>query len=312
MIDLRLRTRISDRELQSKVGKIVTPADWNLQLTGPAFVRKPDGRPLCVYLPGGLGEAATDDVYRVLHSLRGLTTDNRGLASGTLRVQRGQQNRTRTRPISSAIIGSFESVARFPYCRLTAWTGQNLPQWETLHPLLKRIAAQLAAYVPDRYAAQAEQAARTHPDWVVPGTPFTTVTVNNSYPTGVHTDKGDLDAGFSTIGVLRRGAYTGGQLCFPMYRIAVDLQDRDLILMDAHDWHGNAAMVCGCGQRLRKLCGTCGAERISLVAYFRTKVVQCGTADQETARAAAARDSTPITFFVSPASGDLGRQAGHD
>src|SRR6266705_3309277 len=107
-------------------------------------------------------------------------------------------------------------IRRHLYSYTAALGGQpqlrHLPEWETLRPLLMAVAAHLQAHVPDRYAAQLAEADRTDPAWVVPGTPFTTVTVNNTWPTGVHTDKGDLDAGFSTITCLRQGPYTCGHL----------------------------------------------------------------------------------------------------
>jgi len=121
-------------------------------------------------------------------------------------------------------------------------------------------------YVPKRFAAQWARAEATDPAWRVPGTPFTTMTVNNTYPTGVHVDKGDLDVGFSCLAVWRRGQYSGGHLTFPEWRIAIDLQDGDLVLMDAHQWHGNTALELESED----------AERISLVLYYRTKLLQCG------------------------------------
>lgn len=48
-------------------------------------------------------------------------------------------------------------------CRLTAWTGRNLPQWETLHPLLRAIAAEYKRHVPDRFANQMRYVAETEP-----------------------------------------------------------------------------------------------------------------------------------------------------
>jgi hypothetical protein len=156
-----------------------------------------------------------------------------------------------------------------------------------LHPLLRAVAAHLSEHVPARYHAQAQQAQLTDPAWVVPGTPFTTITVNNSYATGMHTDKGDLDAGFSTITTLRRGDYTGGRLVFPAYRAAVDMGHGDLILMDAHQWHGNTQIICACNKPMNGACETCGAERISMVAYYRTKLVACGSPAEETAKARA-------------------------
>lgn len=292
MIEIRLRTRTSAAHIQSLTGKVLGPADYDVLLTGATTVRKPDGRPLAVYLPGALAEHAQDEAnYEVLHSLKGATSSNRGLASGSRRLRRGSEgayaSRTESLPIASTVIGSVDPMGQQRYCRLTAWTGRNLPQWEQLHPLLRAIAEQLRAHVPDRYAVQAAEIAKADPAWVVPGTPFTTITVNNSYSTGVHTDKGDLEAGFSTIACLRRGTYTGGQLVFPEYRVAVDMHDGDLLLMDAHDWHGNCAMTCGCGERLKGPCTECGAERISIVSYMRSKVAECGSPAEEAARALA-------------------------
>lgn len=285
MIDLRVRTRLRAADLEPRVGKVLGPADYDVLLTGPARVLMPSGRPLCVYLPGAVAQHTADpEVYEVLHGMRNIRTDNRGSAGGTPRLPT-TGGRTKTRNVASATLGAVDPMGQRRYCRLTAWTGSNLPAWRTLHPMLRTIADHLATAVPDRYAAQAAAAARTDPDWVVPGTPFTTITVNNTYPTGMHTDRGDLDEGFSTIACLRRGPFTGGELIFPEYRVAVDLADGDLLLMDAHQWHANAALVCACGTRRRGRCRTCGAERISVVSYFRTGMTACGTAEQERLRA---------------------------
>lgn len=292
LVELRLRSKVSAAELEEKVGRIITADDFNVLLTGPALVRKPNGKPLAVYLPGALAAEVTPEVYEVLHSLRKEITMNRGLASGSLRIQRGSQNRTYSKAVPSTIVGAIDPGGVYKYCRLTAWTGENLPQWQKLHPLLRAVAANLERYVPDRFANQQAAASASRPEWVVPGTPFSTVTVNNSYPTGVHTDKGDLEEGFSTIACVRRGSYAGGVLAFPEYRVGVDLHDGDLILMDAHEWHGNTAMVCECGNTLRTCCDTCGAERISMVSYFRTRVQDCGTFEDELDRARARREKT--------------------
>jgi hypothetical protein len=295
VIDLRLRRRVPAAELEGKQGKILGPEDFNLLLTGPAFVRMPDNRPLCVYLPGVLREEADrPGVYGILHSLGKITTRNRGMASGTRRLYtlhaqeaagQGERPRSESRPVSSVMAGAFDPAPNRQYCRLTSWTGRNLPQWQQLRPLLQAVAEKQRQYVGDRAAAQQAAADRAHPAWVVPGTPFSTVTVNNTYPTGVHTDRGDLDAGFSALAVLRRGTYSGGHLVFPEYRTAVDLQHGDLLLMDAHQWHGNTALVCACGRKPNGACRECGAERISLVAYFRTKIADCGSPEEELRRA---------------------------
>lgn len=285
---LRVRTRVPEAAIREHLaGKVLGPADYDVLLTGAARVAKPDGKPLAVFMPGVLGEYAQDPaIYAVLHSLRTQTTENRGLASGTRRIS-SPQKRSYAKTIASAIVGAVDPMGQQKYCRLTSWTGRNLPEWQLLAPLLRAVAAHLEREVPDRYATQAAHAARTDPAWVVPGTPFTTITVNNTYPTGAHTDKGDLAAGFSTIACLRRGTYIGGQLVFPAYRVAVDLHDGDLLLMDAHEWHGNTAIICTCGTRLNGCCEACGAERVSVVSYFREKMTACGSPAEEQTRAEA-------------------------
>jgi 2-oxoglutarate-Fe(II)-dependent dioxygenase family protein len=292
VISIRVRSRIPQEELDLKVGKVLGDDAYNVLLTGPSRVFMPNGKLLCVYLPGAMTGHVSEEQYEVLHSLRKETTNNRGLASGSRGTQVGEQKRTYFMHVSSNILGAFEPAGTFKFCRLTAWTGRHLPQWELLQPVFTRVAEQMAAHVPDRYAAQMEEIGKTHPDWVVPGTPFTTITVNNTYPTGVHTDKGDLDKGFSTIFTLRRGSYTGGRFVFPEYRVAVDLQDGDLILMDAHQWHGNTAIICSCGERRTKFCEVCGAERISTVSYMRTAMTRCGSEKEEARRAVEYREKT--------------------
>ena len=301
---MRLRSRVSDAAIAERLaGRILGPNDYDVLLTGPARITKPDGSPLAIFLPGAIAEhAADEEIYQILHSFRGKLTKNRGIASGTKRLDPTKRGRSYAKEIPSAIAGAIDPAGQKRYCRLTSWTGENLPQWRRLAPMLMTIAEHLEQQVPDRFAAQAEVAKLSDPAWVVPGTPFSTITINNTYPTGVHTDKGDLEAGFSTIACLRRGPYTGGQLIFPAYRIAADLHDGDLILMDAHEWHGNTAITCACGEERTGPCTTCGAERLSVVSYFRTKIAQCGTPEQEYERAIAHRERGLDIALSGPAS----------
>ncbi|HEY6568580.1 MAG TPA: hypothetical protein VI341_13775 [Actinomycetota bacterium] len=306
--EIRVRTRIHPDELEAKKGLVLESGDLDIQLTGPTIVKKATGERLATYLPGVLKDLS-EPMYDILHGLKGYQTDNRGLASGSGRgaMRAGRelaeqvaegQSRTRSMPISSAIVGSFDAKPPKNYCRLTAWTGKEWEQYRGLFPYFQRIGAHFAEHVPDRYAAQMDVVSETNPDWVIEGTPFSTATVNNSYPTGVHTDSGDLESGFSNLAVIRRGNYSGGIFTFAEYRIGVDMQDGDLLLMDAHEWHGNTSMWCNvCGDRIGP--GgrddhdvTCGVERISTVAYYRTKVAKCGSAEEEQRRAIAWRERT--------------------
>jgi hypothetical protein len=291
MIDLRLRSRVPAAEMEEKVGKVLGPDDVNLLVTGPAFVRKPDGRPLLVYLPGAIPPELRESTWPILSELKAVKTANRGMAGGSPRVEIASGKRSEAKRVASAIVGAFDAYGPRRYCRLTAWTGRETSKFRILWPLLAFIGERLRERVPERWEAQMEEVGRTHPDWVIPGTPFTTVTVNNTYETGVHKDAGDLDEGFSTLAVFRRGEYRGGWLAFPEYRVGIDMRDGDLLLMDAHEWHANTWLeprprYTLNGTRLDK--GPDGQppyERISVVSYFRTRVVNCGTAEEEAVKA---------------------------
>lgn len=299
LLDLRVKSWIPDVELKAKVGKILTPSDYNAVMTGPVRLWHPEGRLLAVYVPGAL-TAELAAAWPVLTRIRQVT-DNRGDAAGSERVRRGDQARTRARRVTSTIVGAIDpgsagarTAGRIPVCRLTAWTGRNLDRWAELRPLAETIDSWLSAAAPNHHARMRAVAARTHPDWIIGSSVFTTLTVNNTYSTGVHVDRGDLDVGFSTLAVSRRGNLVGGLLTLPRYRVAFDLHDGDLLMFDAHEHHGNTPMMCldcGTGAHLERPCAEHGTERISVVAYYRTKVEACGSEAEETAKAAAALEA---------------------
>lgn len=272
-IDIRLRSRIHPQEMEAKVGKILAPSDVNLVLVNDARVYTPTGDLLCIYRRGLIPQEMLDEVYPTLHSIK-IKSNNRGLASGAQRVKvRGYSY---ANPVYSSVIGSMEeSGGRFPMCRTTAWTGEHTKQFEAMYPYFQHIAKVFQENVPDRYAVQQRYADASRPEWVIPGTPYSTVTVNNTYPTGVHKDQGDLQEGFSCLSVLRRGDYEGGWLSFPEYRVSVDMQEGDIIMMDAHQWHGNTKMLTHSED----------AERISVVLYFRTEIAKCGSPAEEMEKA---------------------------
>lgn len=295
VMEFRARTAQPDDLMDERWQKLAVDTDYSLLLSGEVRLLKPNGKLLAHYVPGAF-RGRTDDFYDTLHELRKNETGNRGYASGTQALPAFEgATRMRTVPIASAIIGAFDAQPPKYYCRLTAWTAKEFKgKWPGLFPLFEDIGALFAEKVPDRYAVQMQYVQQTHPDWVVEGTPFSTITVNNSYPTGYHTDKGDLDEGFSCLTVLRKGNYSGGRLVFPEYRVAVDMQDGDQLFMDAHAAHGNTQLLCGdCGVPMGPGAGLnysherlgCTAERISIVSYYRTMMKECGSAEEEQAKA---------------------------
>jgi hypothetical protein len=280
--DIRVRSKVSSDEMAEKIGKVLAADDIDLVATNDCTIRKPDGSLLCVYRKGIIPFELREQIRPTLRSFRGGGTDNRGAASGTERVP-GGQTRTRSALVPSSIIGSFEAQGSRKFCRLTAWTGRETEEFASLWPFFRFLGDRFQQDVPDRHAAQMREVRRTHPDWVIPETPFTTITINNTYPTGVHKDKGDLEQGFSVLATLRKGEYDGGILSFPEYRVGVDMQDGDVLLMDAHEWHGNTRFVPDVPRHPRgmPIWDELAYERISVVAYFRQRMTECAALPDE-------------------------------
>lgn len=177
-------------------------------------------------------------------------------------------------PVDSGIVGYFDRVPRFPNCRMTAFTSQHFDKFKAAYPIIKLVDDHYADLCPKEYRLQRAMADRTSPDFRIPGTSFTTVTVNKNYRTAVHKDAGDFRKGFGNLVALRRGQFTGGILVMVRWGLGFDLQNGDLLMMDVHEWHANTPIRLDNPK----------AVRLSLVMYYREKMIKCGTAKEELKR----------------------------
>ncbi len=174
----------------------------------------------------------------------------------------------------SAIVGYFDRYQRTPFCRECAISRDYPKLWQQFQPLIREVDRTFRESVPDRYQIQRALADATNPAWVITDTAFSTVTVNRNFRTAAHTDGGDLPEGFGVMAYLQKGSLAGGLLVIPRYKIAVQLQHKDVILFDVHEYHGNT--IC------TKEPGT---ERITMVFYYRRRMLRCGTPQDEIDRA---------------------------
>ena len=139
--------------------------------------------------------------------------------------------------------------------------------------------------MPDRWESQKAQIEKTHPDFYIHNTVFTTITVNKNWRTAAHYDRGDLAEGFGVMTALRGGEYEGAYLCIPRYRVAVDMRTRGVLFADVHgELHGNTPFEGKVGRY----------ERVSCVLYYRTKMVECGSAAEELERAKNRKPGDPL------------------
>ena len=271
LTNLRIRSQVDDSHISRNFkGRILSTAEFDVVLSGPARVYTPQGRHLITYLPGVLAEEA-HEYHDRLQAIR-RPNRARSLPAGGGRHVLGTRF-TASKDVYSTTIGFLEDgvlddAAAESKCRLATWSGQNLEKFRAMFPLFQAVGQLCEQYTPQQYRRQMDMVNRTQPDFVIPETPYTTVTVNHDYPTGVHKDRGDLDSGISCLMYLRRGAWSGGHLVFPAYRLAVEPGDGDLLLMDAHQWHGNTGLL--------NFNPDPGPDaRVALVLYYRTRMVDC-------------------------------------
>ena len=176
----------------------------------------------------------------------------------------------------SGIAGYFDRYPRIPYGRATAFTEKNPEKFAMGFPFLQKLSDGFKQLLPERFAKQKEACDKMDPKFIIPGTVFTTATVNKTFRTAAHRDAGDLNEGFSNLTVVsNNGKYKGGYLVLPEYRVAVNIRPGDLLLINNHEGiHGNTEMTVEDPE----------AERISFVCYFREKMLELGSWNYELTR----------------------------
>jgi hypothetical protein len=251
---------LSDQEAADLKGKPLDGSHYRRLLGGPGGEDtdefKLDGRPLLVY---------RRRVPAVLEALNGrcVAALRQVAAKGSYQLQ-----------APSGIIGFMDPTPREPYCRTSKFTQDHPELVAEVQPLLIAMDRLYRGVLPDRYALQAGFARGTSQDFIIPGTCFTTATVNATHAYRAHRHDDNLACGFSVMVVWRRGEYGGGYTVLPQYKIAVDMLCGDVMLFDGRDYHGNTAFI-----------GTPGTfERISVVAYYRRHMLGAGSAAEELAK----------------------------
>lgn len=178
--------------------------------------------------------------------------------------------------VFSGIAGSFDRYPRIPYLRHTSYTKTNYDVYKKSFPFLQKLSKGFEELLPRRFNYQKSFCDKIDSEYVVPGTVFTTLTVNKTFRTAAHLDAGDLGNGFSNLSVVTNGIadYTGGLLVLPEYRIAINIRPGDLLLIANHTAiHGNTPI------HVEE-----GGERISIVAYFREGMIEGGCKEYEDLR----------------------------
>lgn len=210
-------------------------------------------------------------------------------------VQNGKVSKMRVNNnVFSSVLGYFEETPFMGLpCRLTSYTQRYFDQYKHGIPYIQKISKLFEELVPDRFQIQHKRA-KSKSYYQIPGTAFSSVTINRNFRTALHCDAGDLREGFGNLSVIERGEYEGGYTLFPRYKVGFDLRTGDFIAMNVHEWHCNTEMKETEEQKKRNKAlpkihfedastGTLGSEkpftRISFVCYLREKLIGCKEGD---------------------------------
>ena len=292
MREIYLKKQISDEEFAPFKGAMISENSYDLLIDYDCDVYDEEtGKPLLKfrknYIPANYAKTAYDACGKVSFVL-----NNRGTASGTsigfkndvVKGPDGKQYRSKTSRVNleaeqakeirrlksgSGIVGYFDKTIRIPYCRQTSFNANKFDEFKKLYPIIKFVNDAYKELAPEHYKKQRAKADETNQDFVIKDTAFTTVTVNRNWQTAVHKDSGDFAEGFGNLVVLRAGEYKGGYFVLPQWKVAVDMNNCDLLLCDVHQWHCNTPLV-GDGKKFK---------RYSLVMYYRDNMIKCGTSE---------------------------------
>ena len=174
-------------------------------------------------------------------------------------------------------------------CRLTHFTRTSFDQFHDGLPFIQRISELFHKLIPDSYQKQFERADQKK-HLKIPGTCFSTITINRNFRTALHRDAGDFKEGFGNLTVIRRGKYHGGYTILPQFGVAVDVDSNDFLAMDVHQWHSNTPIYETNEDKIfnnnlepafkdNPKVGTTGIyekyTRLTFVCYLREKILKC-------------------------------------
>jgi hypothetical protein len=141
-------------------------------------------------------------------------------------------------------------------------------EWKRSMPFFSNIAEKFESILPGIFKKMKMRRITTAPEaQISPSVPLSTVSINVNFATAYHQDRGDFKSGFSTLTVVKLGEIEGGHLVFPEYKIAIKVDEGDLLLNQSHRlWHGNTPIVQGPN----------GGKRISFVTYLKHALERAG------------------------------------
>lgn len=114
----------------------------------------------------------------------------------------------------------------------------------------------------------------------IPGSNFTTITVNHNTRFLAHKDANNSSGALSCLAAF--GRFAGGELCFPRLGVALNVKERDML-------------VCDCPQELHGTLSTPQGNRYTVVTYTREGLTKNGMKAEESKRVTKRKPSDKST-----------------
>ena len=273
-----LQRKLERKDAEKFLLQHAESAHYDLLVEEEAVIYKEDGSVLVRLVKDAVDPMTCEVAYRHLKTVDGALSA-RASVLGTKLVPRilsdGSKGKTMVVPpevvararqlgAKADFLGYKEAEPRYNFCRQTAWTREHPEVLGASMPLIRAADCIFKIEFPTEWERQHNYVSKA-PDFRIGDTAFSTLTVNKNLPTTYHRDSGDYLQGFGVM--LTLGSFTGGYLCFPAYRVAVNYQPGDVVLADVHEIHGNTKIK---------------GNRVVCVLYAREKINQCGSVEEET------------------------------
>jgi hypothetical protein len=146
--------------------------------------------------------------------------------------------------VASNVLGYYEGT---PFLnlppRMTNSTRTHFKKFQEGLAFIRKLSDEYKKLVPSVYNKQLKKASKR--DYLrIPGTAFSSITVNRNFRTALHTDSGNFNGGMAVMTVLERGKYSGGYTVFPQYGIGFDVRHGDVLVMEnCNTWHANTEIT---------------------------------------------------------------------
>ena len=217
----------------------------------------------------------------------------KGHSTGYLKADGTPSKMRVNNQVGSIALGFFDKTKALGVdkpCRLTYHTAAALDKYQTGLPFIDELDRWYKKVNPEKHKIQLDRA-NTHWKYKIRKSAFSTVTVNRTFRTAVHKDKGDF-GGIATLSVLEHGRYRGGLFMLPAFGIGINLRQGDVLVADVHEYHCNSPIWTTKSDdaynetlpekfKIDRTVGTIGLDqrysRISFVCYLREKLAECDT-----------------------------------